>query len=162
MAEELLNPARAKSVPPRHHTTASPAKQSPTPQRLYTASVWLADGHQLQHEGAIQVNMSSPAPVDWNKCAKTPTREPDEPVRCSRSLHRHCGEGMPKARAAPNRKKSSSQWDMSPLIARSAKRKRSNTRRKRGSTRVRHLSGTWRGRRLKSKRCSHTVCSYIS
>ena len=30
-AEELLNPARAKSVPPQHRTTALPAKQSPTP-----------------------------------------------------------------------------------------------------------------------------------
>ena len=35
--------------------------------------------------------MSSPAPVDWNKRAKTPMREPDEPVRHSRSLHRHRG-----------------------------------------------------------------------
>ena len=31
-AEELLNPMRAKSVPPQHCTTAPPAKQSPTPQ----------------------------------------------------------------------------------------------------------------------------------
>ena len=31
-AEELLNPTRAKSIPPRHHAMASPAKQSPTPQ----------------------------------------------------------------------------------------------------------------------------------
>ena len=31
-AEELLNPARAKSVLPQHCTTASPAKQSPTPR----------------------------------------------------------------------------------------------------------------------------------
>ena len=30
MAEELLNPTRAKSVPPRQRATASPAKQSPT------------------------------------------------------------------------------------------------------------------------------------
>ena len=30
-AEELLNPMRAKSVPPWHCTMASPAKQSPTP-----------------------------------------------------------------------------------------------------------------------------------
>ena len=35
--------------------------------------------------------MSSPAPVDQNKRAKTPTREPDEPVRHSRSLHRCWG-----------------------------------------------------------------------
>ena len=32
MAEELLNPMRAKSVPPRHRTTVSPTKQSPTPR----------------------------------------------------------------------------------------------------------------------------------
>ena len=32
MGEELLNPTRAKSVPPRHHTMASPTKQFPTPQ----------------------------------------------------------------------------------------------------------------------------------
>ena len=31
-AEELLNPPRAKSVLPRHRTTASSAKQSPTPR----------------------------------------------------------------------------------------------------------------------------------
>ena len=31
-AEELLNPTRAKSVLPWHRTTASPAKQSPTPR----------------------------------------------------------------------------------------------------------------------------------
>ena len=30
-AEELLNPVRAKSVPPWHRTTASSTKQSPTP-----------------------------------------------------------------------------------------------------------------------------------
>ena len=32
MAEELLNPTRAKSIPPWHCVVASPAKQSPTPQ----------------------------------------------------------------------------------------------------------------------------------
>ena len=31
-AEELLNPTRAKSVTTRHHATASPGKQSPTPR----------------------------------------------------------------------------------------------------------------------------------
>ena len=31
-AEELLNPTRAKSVPPHHRTTVPPAKQSPTTQ----------------------------------------------------------------------------------------------------------------------------------
>ena len=30
-AEELLNPTRAKSVPPQHCTMAPPTKQSPTP-----------------------------------------------------------------------------------------------------------------------------------
>ena len=33
-AKELLNPTRAKSVPPQHSTTASPVKQSPTPLGL--------------------------------------------------------------------------------------------------------------------------------
>ena len=37
-AEELLNPTRAKSVPPQHHTMAPPTKQSPTP-RGYTLPV---------------------------------------------------------------------------------------------------------------------------
>ena len=31
-AEELLNPMRAKNVPPWHRTMVSPAKQSPTPR----------------------------------------------------------------------------------------------------------------------------------
>ena len=33
-AEELLNPTRVKSIPPRHSTMASPVKQSPTPLGL--------------------------------------------------------------------------------------------------------------------------------
>ena len=55
--EELLNPARAKSVPPWHHTMALPAKQSPIP-RGCTLPV---SGQQMdasqQHEGAIQANV---------------------------------------------------------------------------------------------------------
>ena len=46
--------------------------------------------------------MSSPAPVDWNKRAKTPMREPDEPVRHSRSLHRHRG-GHAQSQSHPKR-----------------------------------------------------------
>ena len=46
--------------------------------------------------------MSSPAPVDRNKRAKTPTREPDKPVRCSRSLHRHRG-GHAQSQSHPKR-----------------------------------------------------------
>ena len=40
--------------------------------------------------------------MDWNKCAKTPTREPDEPVRCSRSLHRWRG-GHAQSQSHPKR-----------------------------------------------------------
>ena len=36
---------------------------------------------------------SSPAPLDPNKWAKTPTREHDESTRQSRSMHRRCGRG---------------------------------------------------------------------
>ena len=46
--------------------------------------------------------MSSPAPVDRNKCAKTPMREPDEPVRHSRSLHR-CWGGHARSQSRPKR-----------------------------------------------------------
>ena len=89
-AEELLNPARAMSVPPWHHTMALPTKQSPTP-RGCTLPV---SGRQMDATRNTRVQskrMSSPAPVDQNKCTKTPKREPDEPVRSSRSLHRHQG-----------------------------------------------------------------------
>ena len=89
MAEELLNPARAKSVPPRHRTMASPAKQSPTPQGC-TLPVSGRQMDAIHNMRAQSKRMSSSAPVDWNKCAKTPTREPDKPVRCSRS-HRCWG-----------------------------------------------------------------------
>ena len=86
-AEELLNPARAKSVPPWHCTMALSAKQSPTPRGCtLPVSGWqMGASHNMR---AQSKRMSSPAPVDRNKCTKTPTREPDEPVRCSRSLHR--------------------------------------------------------------------------
>ena len=43
---------------------------------------------------------SSPAPVDQNKHAKTPTREPDKPVRHSRSLHRRRG-GHARSQSCP-------------------------------------------------------------
>ena len=46
--------------------------------------------------------MSSPAAVDWNKYTKTPTREPDEPVRHSRSLHR-CWGGHAGSQSHPKR-----------------------------------------------------------
>ena len=44
--------------------------------------------------------MSSPASVDRNKCTKTPMREPDEPVRYSRSLHR-CQGGHAQSQSCP-------------------------------------------------------------
>ena len=103
MAEELLNPTRTRSVPPRHCVMALSAKKSSTP-RGCTLPV---SGRQMDascNMRAQSKQMSSPAPVDRNKHAKTPTREPDEPVRCSWSLHRH-REGVPKARATPNAKK---------------------------------------------------------
>ena len=91
MAEELLNPTRAKSVPPWHRTMVSSAKQSSTPQGCMLP----VSGQQMDASCNMRVQSkqtSSPAPVDQNKCAKTPTREPDKPGRCSRSLHR-CQEG---------------------------------------------------------------------
>ena len=100
-AEELLNPMRAKSVPPWHHTMAPPTKQSPTPRGCaMPVSGWQMDA---SHNMRVQSKrMSSPAPVDQNKCAKTPTREPDEPVRCSRSLHR-CWGGHARSQSCPKR-----------------------------------------------------------
>ena len=62
-AEELLNPMRAKSEGIACQAVSHPLG-------LCTASVWPADGR-----------------------AKTPTREQDEPLRHSRSLHRRCGGG---------------------------------------------------------------------
>ena len=61
--EELLNPIRAKSVPPWHRTTASPAKQSPTPWDC-TLPV---SGRQMDASHNMRVQSkrtSSPAPVD--------------------------------------------------------------------------------------------------
>ena len=98
-AEELLNPVRAKSVPPRHRTMVSPTKQSPTPQGC-TLPV---SGWQMDASCNMRVQskrMSSPAPVDQNKCAKTPTRKPDKPVRHSRSLHRRRG-GHARSQSCP-------------------------------------------------------------
>ena len=88
-AEELLNPTRVKSVPPRHSTIVSPAKQSPTP----LGSVQQLSGRQMDASHNMRAQskrMSSPAPSDPNKRAKTPTRERDEPTRQSRSMHRCC------------------------------------------------------------------------
>ena len=99
MAKELLNPTRARSVPPQHHTTASPAKQSPTPR----GCVLPMSGRQMDASHNMRAQskrMSSPAPVDQNKCAKTPMREPEEPVRCSRSLHR-CWGGQAQSQSHP-------------------------------------------------------------
>ena len=45
---------------------------------------------------------SSAAPVDQNKHANTPTREPDKPVRCSRSLRR-CWGGHARSQSHPKR-----------------------------------------------------------
>ena len=92
MAKELLNPTKAKSVPPWHRAMASPAKQSPTPQGCpLPVSGWQMDASRNMRVQSKQT--SSPAPVDPNKQAKTPTREHDETSRHSRSLHRHCGGG---------------------------------------------------------------------
>ena len=38
--------------------------------------------------------------MDWNKCTKTPTREPNEPARRSRSLHR-CWGGHAQSQSCP-------------------------------------------------------------
>ena len=98
-AKELLNPLRAKSVPPQHRTTASPVKQSPTPRGCALP----VSGRQMdasRNMRAQSKRMSSPAPVDQNKCTKTPTREPDKPVRCSRSLHR-CQGGQAQSQRHP-------------------------------------------------------------
>ena len=99
MAEELLNPTRGKSVPPQHCTMASAAKQSLTPQGCtLPVSGWQMDAsHNMR---ALSKRMSSPAPVDRNKHAKTPMREPDEPVRRSRSLHR-CQGGHAQSQSHP-------------------------------------------------------------
>ena len=100
-AEELLNPTRVKSVPPQHRTTASSAKQSPTPQGCMLP----VSGQQMDASRNMRAQSKrtfSAAPVDWNKHAKTPMREPDEPVRCSRSLHR-CQGGHAQSQSCPKR-----------------------------------------------------------
>ena len=66
MAEELLNPTRAKSIPPWHRATASPVKQSPTPQGCAPpVSGWQMDTSCNMRAQSKQT--SSPAPVDPNK-----------------------------------------------------------------------------------------------
>ena len=57
MAEELLNPYEGKECPTMalYHGIARQAISYPS--GLYAASVWLADGCQSQHEGAIQANV---------------------------------------------------------------------------------------------------------
>ena len=98
-AEELLNPTRAKSVPPWHRTTVLPAKRSPTPR----GCVLPVSGQQMDASHNMRAQSkrtSSSAPVDWNKHAKTPTREPDKPVRHSRSLHR-CRGGHARSQSCP-------------------------------------------------------------
>ena len=66
MAEELLNPMRAKSVPPWHRAMASPAKQSPTPWGCAPP----VSGWQMDASCNIRAQSKrtlSPAPVDLNK-----------------------------------------------------------------------------------------------
>ena len=139
-AEELLNPARAKSVPPQHRTTASPAKQSPTPQGgMLPVSGWQMDTSRNMR--AQSKRMSSPAPVDWNKCAKTPTREPDEPVRHSRSLHR-CRGGHAQSQSRPKREEVFIPAGYESTYHQECQREEKKH---------------WRGGRLKSKKCSHTA-----
>ena len=87
MVEELLNPSGVTGVMPRHSMVTSPAKQSPTPQSLAQH----LSGQQMdasRNQRAQSKRTLSPAPLDLNKRAKTPTRECEEPVRWSRSKHR--------------------------------------------------------------------------
>ena len=81
---------------------ASSAKQSSTPRGCtLPVSGWQMDA---SHNMRVQSKrMSSPAPVNWNKHAKTLTREPDKPARCSRSLHR-CQRGHAQSQSRPKRK----------------------------------------------------------
>ena len=62
-----------------------------------------------------------------------------------------------EARAAPGEKKSSSQWDMNLLIAKSAKGRKSSARGRKDSVEVRRSGSIWRSGRLRSRRCSQTV-----
>ena len=65
-AEELLNPMRAKSVPPWHCAMALPAKQSPTPRGCAPpVSGWQMDTSRNMRVQSKRT--SSPAPVDLNK-----------------------------------------------------------------------------------------------
>ena len=133
-AEELLNPMRAKSVPPWHQTTALPAKQSLTPRGCaLPVSGWQMDASCNMRVQSKRT--SSPAPVDWNKCAKTPMREPDKPVRCSRSLHK-CQGGLAQSQSHLKREEVFIPVGYETTYCQEHQR-----------------SGTWRSRRLKSKKC---------
>ena len=91
-AAELLNPCGATGTTPQHSTAALPLKQSPTPRGLAQP----LSGRQMdasRNQRAQAKHTLSPAPVDPNKHAKTPTRKHMEPVRWSRSKHRCCGGG---------------------------------------------------------------------
>ena len=46
-----------------------------------------------RNQRAHAKHSSSPAPLNPNKCAKTPTRQCDRLVRQSRSVHSHRGQG---------------------------------------------------------------------
>ena len=85
-AAELLNRCGATGTTPRHSTAASPLKHSPTPHGLAQP----LSGRQMdasRNQRAQAKHTSSPAPVDPNKHAKTPTREQAELTRQSRSKH---------------------------------------------------------------------------
>ena len=61
-------------------------------------------------------------------------------------------EGVPRARADPNERRFSSPRDMNPPTVK-------NARERKGSAELRHSSGTWRGERPKSRKCSCTVAA---
>ena len=76
-APELLNPPRAATTTPQCGAVASPVKQSPTALSLAQQM----SGRQMdasRNQRAQSKRTSSPAPLDPNKCAKTPTRESDK------------------------------------------------------------------------------------
>ena len=58
-----------------------------------------ADGCQPQHEGAIQANIF-PCTCGPEQTCKTPTREPEEPLRHGRSLH-SCRGGHAQSQSRP-------------------------------------------------------------
>ena len=98
-AAELLNPCRATGTTPQHSTAASPLKQSPTPRGL--AQPLSRRQMDASHNQRAQAKRTlSPAPVDPNKHAKTPTREHMETVRRSRSKHR-CPSGGARSQSRP-------------------------------------------------------------